>query len=68
MLDWMPPGKIDMVGDEHPQVIATILAMLDERTAADVLSYLSNEIKPLWWGRLATLDTISDSALHQLEK
>ena len=69
MLDWMPPRAIaDMVGDEHPQVIATILAMLDERTAADVLSYLSNENKASVVGRLATLDTISDSALHQLEE
>ena len=69
MLDWMPPRAIaDMVGDEHPQVIATILAMLDERTAADVLSYLNNENKASVVGRLATLDTISDSALHQLEE
>ena len=38
MLDWMAPRAIaDMIGEEHPQVIATILAMLDDRTAADVL-------------------------------
>ena len=69
MLDWMAPRAIaDMVGEEHPQVIATILAMLDDRTAADVLSYLSVDLKSSVIRRLATLDTISDSALQQLEK
>ncbi len=69
MLDWMAPRAIaDMIGEEHPQVIATILAMLDDRTAADVLSYLSVDLKSSVIRRLATLDTISDSALQQLEK
>jgi flagellar motor switch protein FliG len=69
MLDWMAPRAIaDMVGAEHPQVIAIILAMLDERTASDVLSYLSVDLKASVISRLATLDTISDSALGQLEK
>ena len=69
MLDWMAPRAIaDMIGEEHPQVIATILAMLDDRTAADVLSYLSVDLKSSVIRRLATLGTISDSALQQLEK
>ena len=69
MLDWMAPRAIaDMVGAEHPQVISIILAMLDERTASDVLSYLHVDLKATVIGRLATLDTISDSALSQLEK
>ena len=69
MLDWMAPRAIaDMIGEEHPQVIATILAMLDDRTAADVLSYLPVDLKSSVIRRLATLDTISDSALQQLEK
>lgn len=68
MLDWMAPRAIaDMVGSEHPQVIAIILAMLEERTASDVLSYLNVDLKASVIGRLATLDTISDSALGQLE-
>jgi flagellar motor switch protein FliG len=57
-----------MVGSEHPQVVAIILAMLDERTASDVLSYLNVDLKASVISRLATLDTISDSALNQLEK
>lgn len=69
MLDWMAPRAIaDMVGSEHPQVVAIILAMLDERTASDVLSYLNVDLKASVISRLATLDTISDSALNQLEK
>jgi len=69
MLDWMAPRAIaDMVGDEHPQIIATILAMLEERIAADVLSFLSVELRAGVVGRLATLDTISDAALSQLER
>ena len=42
--------------------------MVDERTASDVLSYLPNELKSSVIRRLATLDTISDSALNQLER
>jgi len=69
MLDWMAPRAIaDMVGAEHPQVIAIILAMLDERTASDVLSYLHVDLKASVISRLATLDTISESALSQLEQ
>jgi len=69
MLDWMAPRAIaDMVGSEHPQVVAIILAMLDDRTASDVLSYLNVDLKASVISRLATLDTISDSALNQLEK
>ena len=69
MLDWMAPRAIaDMVAAEHPQVISIILAMVDERTASDVLSYLPPELKASVIRRLATLDTISDSALSQLEK
>ena len=69
MLDWMAPRAIaDMVAAEHPQVISIILAMVDERTASDVLSYLPNELKSSVIRRLATLDTISDSALNQLER
>ncbi len=68
MLDWMAPRAIsDMVREEHPQVISIILAMLDEPTASDVLSYLPVDLKASVIGRLATLDTISDSALNQLE-
>ena len=60
MLDWMAPRAIaDMVAAEHPQVISIILAMVDERTASDVLSYLPPELKASVIRRLATLDTIS---------
>ena len=47
ILSWMTPRSIcDMVGDEHPQVIAIILSVLEDETAADVLTFLPPAIRP----------------------
>ena len=65
----MASCHFDMIGEEHPQVIAIDFAMLDDRTVADVLSIYQVELKSSVIRRLATLvDTISDLALQQLEK
>ena len=42
ILSWMTPRAIcDMIVDEHPQVIAIILSVLEDETAADVLTFFT---------------------------
>jgi flagellar motor switch protein FliG len=68
ILAWMTPRAIcDMVGDEHPQVIAIILSVLEDETAADVLTFLPAEIRPEVVRRVANLDTVQPNAMAELE-
>ena len=44
ILAWMSPLNIyEMIGDEHPQVIAIILSVLEEDTTVEVLEFLPKE-------------------------
>lgn len=68
ILSWMTPRSIcDMVGDEHPQVIAIILSVLEDETAADVLTFLPPAIRPEVIRRVALLDTVQPNAMAELE-
>ena len=67
ILSWMTPRAIcDMVGDEHPQVIAIILSVLEDETAADVLTFPSGD-SPEVIRRVALLDTVQPNAMAELE-
>jgi flagellar motor switch protein FliG len=66
-LKWMDPRAIaDMVRNEHPQIIAIVLAYLDSDQAAEVLSYLPERVRPDLLLRVATLDTVQPQALQEL--
>ena len=68
LLKWMEPGEIAIViENEHPQVMAIVLAHLDPRTAADVLTMLPNEYQEDLVYRVATLGPVSSEALADLE-
>ena len=68
ILSWMTPRSIcDMVGEEHPQVIAIILSVLEDETAADVLTFLPPAIRPEVIRRVALLDTVQPNAMAELE-
>lgn len=68
LLKWMEPGEIAIViENEHPQVMAIVLAHLDPRTAADVLTMLPNEYQEDLVYRVATLGPVSSEALDDLE-
>ncbi len=68
ILSWMTPRAIcDMVGTEHPQVIAIILSVLEDETAADVLTFLPAMIRPEVIRRVALLDTVQPNAMAELE-
>ena len=67
ILSWMTPRAIcDMVIDEHPQVIAIILSVLEDETA-DVLTFLPPSIRPEVIRRVALLDTVQPNAMAELE-
>ena len=66
-LKWMDPRAIsDMVRNEHPQIIAIVLAYLDSDQAAEVLSYLPERVRPDLLLRVATLDSVQPQALQEL--
>ena len=57
ILSWMTARSIcDMIANEHPQVIAIILSVLEDETAADVLTFLPPAIRPQVIRRIALLD------------
>ena len=68
ILAWMTPLAIyEMIGDEHPQVIAIILSVLESDTAAEVLELLPSTIRMEVVKRIANLDTVQPSAMAELE-
>ena len=68
ILSWMTPRAIcDMIIDEHPQVIAIILSVLETETAADVLTYLPEQTRPEVIRRVALLETVQPTAMAELE-
>ena len=67
-LKWMEPRAVaEIVGHEHPQIIATILAHLPSRQAADVLKELDAAIQADIAMRMARLDEVPETALHELD-
>lgn len=68
ILRWMDARSIaDMIRSEHPQVIAIILSVCDYDVAADVLTFLSPDVRPEVIQRVAALETVQPSAMQELE-
>ena len=68
ILNWMDARAItDMVRNEHPQVIAIILSVVEYEVAADVLSFLPPAIRPEILQRVAALETVQPAAMQELE-
>ena len=68
MLKWMEGGEIAAIlENEHPQVMALILAYLEPQGAAEVLSMLPTEHQEDIVYRVATLGPVSSEALDDLE-
>jgi flagellar motor switch protein FliG len=66
-LKWMEPSAIaELIGDEHPQIIATILAHLDPDLSASILGFLTERTRNDVLLRIATLDGIQPTALREL--
>ena len=66
-LKWMEPRAIaDLVRNEHPQIIAIVMAHLDPDQAAEVLKVLPDRTRADVLLRIATLDGIPPNALNEL--
>jgi flagellar motor switch protein FliG len=68
ILKWMDARSIaEMIRNEHPQVVAIILSVLEYDVAADVLNFLPPDARPEIMQRVASLETVQPSAMEELE-
>jgi len=68
-LKWMDPRAVaQLVGDEHPQVIASLLAQLDGKLSAKILPLLPEKQRADVLMRIATLEELPQSALQELDQ
>ncbi|MDI9237410.1 flagellar motor switch protein FliG [Lysobacter sp. LF1] len=66
-LKWMEPRAIaDLVRNEHPQIIAIVMAHLESDQAAEALKCLQDRVRADVLLRIATLDGIPPNALNEL--
>lgn len=66
-LKWMDGTSIaEMIKNEHPQIIATILVHLERDQAADVLTHFVERLRNDVMLRIAALDGVQPSALSEL--
>lgn len=69
ILEWMDaPAVAELIGDEHPQIIALVVASLDPGVGADVLKILPDEIQPDIIHRISNLANVQPEALKDLEQ
>lgn len=68
-LKWMDGRTIaDLIGSEHPQIVAIVLAHLDAGHAGEVLANLPQAVRGEVVMRIATLDGVQPSALIELDQ
>ncbi|MCT9872600.1 hypothetical protein, partial [Paenarthrobacter aurescens] len=61
-----PQGVWELIRDEHPQIIATILVHLNRSQAADVLSKFDERARNDIMLRIATFGGVQPAALQEL--
>ncbi|HJV88502.1 MAG TPA: flagellar motor switch protein FliG [Noviherbaspirillum sp.] len=68
-LKWMDAQSVaDLVRNEHPQIIATILVHLERYHASEVLTFFSERLRNDVVLRIATLDGVQPAALRELNE
>lgn len=66
-LKWMDPSQIaELIGGEHPQIIATILVHLEAELASSILGFFTERTRNDALLRIATLDSVQPTALREL--
>lgn len=66
-LNWLDANSVaELVADEHPQIIATILVHLERDRASGVLSHLNERLRNDVILRIATFGGVQPAALHEL--
>lgn len=69
VLKWMEPRAIvDIIREEHPQVLAIIISYLDADLAAKVLAELPDSVQTEVLMRIAQLDGVQPAALGKLDE
>jgi len=68
-LKWMETRAVaDLVRNEHPQIVAIVLAYLDSDQAAEILPMLPERMRSDVMMRIARLDGIQPAALRELDE
>ena len=68
-LKWMDgPTIANLIENEHPQIMALVLAHLEPAAAAEVLQLLDDDLQPDLIQRVATMGPVSAEALEDLER
>lgn len=66
-LKWLDARLIaDVIRNEHPQIIATILIHLDSEQSAEVVGYFASEKRAEVLLRMCTIDTVKPEAISEL--
>lgn len=66
-LKWMDSASVaELIRNEHPQIIATILVHLDRDQASEVLTHFTERLRGDVILRIATLEGVQPSALREL--
>ena len=66
-LKWMDPSSAaDLIRNEHPQIIATIMVHLDPDLSSAILSYFPERMRNEVLIRTATLEGVQPQALREL--
>ena len=66
-LKWMDGQSVsELIRNEHPQIIATILVHLERYHACEVLGYFTERLRNDVMLRIATLDGVQPAALREL--
>jgi len=66
-LKWMDTAAIaEMIGGEHPQIIATILVHLEPEQASAILNLMTERTRNDVLLRIAVLDSVQPAALREL--
>lgn len=66
-LKWMEPQAVaELIKNEHPQIIATILVYLETEQSAAILNFFNDELKSNVVIRIATLEGVQPAALSHL--
>ncbi|HLR12082.1 MAG TPA: flagellar motor switch protein FliG [Burkholderiaceae bacterium] len=66
-LNWLDPASVaELIQDEHPQIIATILVHLERDRASDVVELLNERIRTDVLLRIATFGGVQPTALQEL--
>ncbi|MCK5120735.1 MAG: flagellar motor switch protein FliG [Methylococcales bacterium] len=68
-LKWMDNRSIaDLIRLEHPQIIATILSLLDADQSAEVLGLLPANLRSDILMRIATMESVQPAAIKELDE